>query len=73
MPFCNLITKHLAQYFPKPLHASLNIRTKEQNKISVCETVMFPPPCHIDTGSGTVHKLISKELDGKYRCYLRKE
>ena len=35
------------------------------NKMSVCKTVM-PPYCHIDTGSGTVHLLISKELTGKY-------
>ena len=30
-------------------------------KMSVCKTVM-PPYCHIDTGSDTVHFLISKEL-----------
>ena len=42
--------------------------------MSVCKTVMPPPPhCHIDTGSGTVHLLISKELIGKYRRHLRKE
>ena len=35
------------------------------NKMSVCKTVM-PPYCQIDTGSGTVHLLISKELIGKY-------
>ena len=35
------------------------------NKRSVCKTVM-PPYCHIDTGSGTFHLLISKELIGKY-------
>ena len=40
--------------------------------MSVCETVM-PPYCHIDTGSGTVHLLISKELIGKYQHHLRKE
>ena len=40
--------------------------------MSGCKTVM-PPYCHIDTGSGTVHLLISKELIGKYRRYLRKE
>ena len=31
--------------------------------MSVCKTVMLPY-CHIDTGSGTVHLLISKELIG---------
>ena len=40
--------------------------------MSVCKTVM-PPYCHIDTGSGTVYLLISKELIGKYRRLLRKE
>ena len=35
------------------------------NNISVCKTVM-PSYCHIYTGSGTVHLLISKELVGKY-------
>ena len=40
--------------------------------MSVCKTVM-PPYCHIDTGSGTVHLLILKELIGKYRHHLRKE
>ena len=40
--------------------------------MSVSETVM-PPDCHIDTGSGTVHLLISKELIGKYRRHLRIE
>ena len=33
--------------------------------MSVCKTVM-PPYYHIDTGSDTVHLLISKELIGKY-------
>ena len=42
------------------------------NKMSVWKTVM-PPYCHIDTGSETVHLLISKELIGKYRNHLRKE
>ena len=32
-----------------------------------------PPYCHIDTGSGTVHLLISKELIGKYQHHFRKE
>ena len=44
--------------------------------MSVCKTVMPPPThthCHIDTGSGTVHLLSSKELIAKYRCLLRKE
>ena len=36
------------------------------------KTVMLPC-CHIDTGSGTVHFLISKELIGKYRRHLGKE
>ena len=40
--------------------------------MSVCQTVM-PPYCHIDTGSVTVHLLISKELIGKYKYHLRKE
>ena len=40
--------------------------------MSVCQTVM-PTYCHIDTGSGTVHLLTSKELIGKYRRHLRKE
>ena len=40
--------------------------------MSVCKTVM-PLNCHIDTGSGTVHLLISKELIGKYQRHLRKE
>ena len=40
--------------------------------MSVCKTVK-PIYCHIDTGKGTVHKLISKELIGKYLCHLRKE
>ena len=43
--------------------------TKEQD---VCKTVM-PPYCHIDTGSGAVHLLKSKELIGKYRHHLKKE
>ena len=43
-----------------------------KNKMSVCKTVM-PPYCHIDTGSGIVHLLESKELIGKYRHHLRKE
>ena len=46
------------------------------NKMSVCKTVMpLPPPpyCHIDTGSGKVHQLISTVLIGKYRRNLRKE
>ena len=33
----------------------------------------MPPYCHIDTGSGTVHLLISKELIGKYCHHLMKE
>ena len=33
----------------------------------------MPPYCHIDTASGTVHLLISKELIGKYRRHLGKE
>ena len=41
------------------------------NKISVCKRVMPPKPIH--TGRGTVHRLISKELIGKYQCHLRKE
>ena len=40
--------------------------------MSVCKTIM-PPYFHIDSGSGTVHLLISKELIGKYRHHLRKE
>ena len=40
--------------------------------MSVRKTVM-PLYCHTDTGSGTVHLLISKELIGKYRHHLRKE
>ena len=40
--------------------------------MSDCKTLMPPPICHIDTGS-TIHKLISKELIGKYRRHLRKE
>ena len=32
-----------------------------------------PPYCHIDTGSGTVHLLISKEMIGKYQHHFRKE
>ena len=43
-----------------------------KNKMSVCKTAM-PPYCHIDTGSGTVHLLITKELIGKYLYHLRKE
>ena len=39
--------------------------------MSVCKTVI--PHCHIDTGSGTVNKLISEELIGKYQCHFRKE
>ena len=55
---------------PKPLAADPN--DYYLNKMSVCKTVM-PPYCHIDTGNGTVHLLISKELIGKYRHHLRKE
>ena len=40
--------------------------------MSVCKTVMLPYG-QIDTGSGTVHLLISKELIGKYWHHLRKE
>ena len=40
--------------------------------MTVCKTVI-PPYCHFDTGSGTVHLLISKEFIGKYRYHLRKE
>ena len=42
--------------------------------MSVCKTVL-PPYCHIDTESGIVHLLISKELHviGKYWHHLRKE
>ena len=40
--------------------------------MSVCKTDM-PPHCHIDTGSGTVHLLISKELIGKYPPHLKRE
>ena len=47
-------------------------RKKKLNKMSVCKTVM-PPYCHTDTGSDTVHKMISKELIGKYQRHLRKE
>ena len=32
-----------------------------------------PPPRHIDTGSGTVHILMSKEFIGKYRRHLTKQ
>ena len=49
----------------------IRIITKK-NKMSVCKTVM-PPYCRIDTGSDTVHLLISKEMIGKYRRHLRKE
>ena len=40
--------------------------------MSVCKTVMSTY-CHTDTGSGTVHLLMSKELTGKYRHHLRKD
>ena len=33
-------------------------------KQNVCQS--HAPPCHIVTGSGTVHYVISKELIGKY-------
>ena len=39
---------------------------KETRLMSVCKTVMpLPSHCHTDTGSGTVHLLISKKLIGK--------
>ena len=43
------------------------------DKMSGCNPPPPPPPRHIDTGSGTVHKLILEELIGKYRCCRRKE
>ena len=49
-----------------PGHESDTLTTEPPGQgMSVCNTVM-PPYCHIDTGSGTVHLLISKELTGKY-------
>ena len=42
------------------------------NKMSVCKTIMLPY-CHTDTGSGTIHLLISKELIIEYGRHLRKE
>ena len=40
-------------------HSSKMDTPEIRNKMSVCKTVM-PPYCHIDTESGTVHLLISK-------------
>ena len=45
---------------------------QDKTRCLFVEQSCFPPYCYIDTGSGTVHKLISKELIGKYRCHLRK-
>ena len=49
----------------------LFVSNRSSNKMSVCKT-LIPPYCHIGKGRGTVRKLISKELIGKYRCHLKK-
>ena len=58
----------LKKSFASPNIRITNIMTNNNaklNKMYVCKIVMSPY-CHIDTGSGTVHLLISKEPKDKY-------